>query len=118
MISHRQCISPLVSVDPMYIAGRFRTASSPSSTSRCRASYSRLSVAGLAVGTRREYLAGSIGTGAKQLIRALCRRGTLAASQRRFTGFVTQQSLARDGETEQSETDEMLKGRQGVSQPR
>jgi hypothetical protein len=36
----------------------------------------------------------------------------------RFTGFVTQQSLAQDGETEQSETDEMLKGRQGVSQSR
>jgi hypothetical protein len=33
----------------------------------------------------------------------------------RFTGFVTQQSLARDAETEQSETDEMLKGSQRVS---
>ncbi len=33
----------------------------------------------------------------------------------RFTGFVTQQSLARDAETEQSETDEMLKGCQRVS---
>ena len=38
MISHRQCISPRVSVDPMYIAGRLRTASRPSRTSRCRAS--------------------------------------------------------------------------------
>ncbi len=38
MISQRQCISPLVSVEPMYIAGRLRTASRPSRTSRCRAS--------------------------------------------------------------------------------
>src|SRR6186997_880881 len=29
MISHRQCINPLVSVEPIYIAGRLRTASSP-----------------------------------------------------------------------------------------
>jgi hypothetical protein len=50
----------------MYIAGRFRTASSPSNTSRCRASYSRLSVAGLAVGTRREYLAAGVENGAKR----------------------------------------------------
>ena len=35
MISHRQCISPRVSVDPMYMPGRLRTASSPSRTSRC-----------------------------------------------------------------------------------
>ena len=38
MISQRQCMRPRVSVDPMYIAGRFRTASRPSRTSRCRAS--------------------------------------------------------------------------------
>ncbi len=38
MISHMQCIRPRVSVEPMYIAGRLRTASSPSSTSRWRAS--------------------------------------------------------------------------------
>jgi hypothetical protein len=36
----------------------------------------------------------------------------------RFTEFVTQESLARDAETEQSETDEMLKGWQRVSRPR
>ena len=34
MTSHRHCISPRVSVDPMYIPGRFRTASSPSRTRR------------------------------------------------------------------------------------
>jgi hypothetical protein len=37
---------------------------------------------------------------------------------KRFTGFVTQQSLPRDAETEQSETDEMLNRCQAVSQPR
>ena len=36
-ISHRQCISPRPSVDPMYMPGRLRTASRPSSTDRCRA---------------------------------------------------------------------------------
>ena len=35
MISHRQCIRPRVSVEPMYMPGRLRTASSPSRTSRC-----------------------------------------------------------------------------------
>ncbi len=34
-ISHRQCISPRESVDPMYMPGRLRTASRPSSTDRC-----------------------------------------------------------------------------------
>ena len=34
MISHRQCMSPRVSVDPMYMPGRLRTASSPSRTRR------------------------------------------------------------------------------------
>ena len=38
MISHKQCMRPRVSVDPMYIAGRLRTASKPSRTRRCRAS--------------------------------------------------------------------------------
>jgi hypothetical protein len=37
---------------------------------------------------------------------------------RRFTGFVTQQSLAREAETEQSETDEMLDRCQRVSRSR
>ena len=37
MISQRQCIRPRLSVDPMYMPGRLRTASSPSRTSRCRA---------------------------------------------------------------------------------
>ena len=37
MISHRQCIRPRESVDPMYMPGRFRTASSPSRTERWRA---------------------------------------------------------------------------------
>lgn len=37
MISQTQCIKPRLSVDPMYIPGRLRTASSPSRTSRCRA---------------------------------------------------------------------------------
>ena len=32
MISHRQCIRPRLSVDPMYMPGRLRTASSPSRT--------------------------------------------------------------------------------------
>ena len=32
MISHRQCMSPRESVEPMYMPGRLRTASSPSST--------------------------------------------------------------------------------------
>src|SRR5215218_5170401 len=39
MISHRQCIRPRESVDPMYMPGRLRTASSPSSTLRWRAEY-------------------------------------------------------------------------------
>ncbi len=34
MISHTQCMRPRVSVDPMYMPGRFRTASSPSRTRR------------------------------------------------------------------------------------
>ena len=34
MISHRQCIRPRVSVEPMYMPGRLRTASSPSRTRR------------------------------------------------------------------------------------
>ena len=34
MISHRQWVSPRPSVEPMYIPGRLRTASSPSSTRR------------------------------------------------------------------------------------
>ena len=38
-ISHKQCMSPRESVDPMYIPGRLRTASSPSSTDRCLAEY-------------------------------------------------------------------------------
>ncbi len=38
MISQRQCMSPRVSVEPMYIAGRLRTASNPSSTRRFFAS--------------------------------------------------------------------------------
>ena len=37
MISHRQCMSPRESVDPMYMPGRLRTASSPSRTERWRA---------------------------------------------------------------------------------
>ena len=37
MISHRQCMRPRVSVDPMYMPGRLRTASSPSRTRRCAA---------------------------------------------------------------------------------
>ena len=36
-ISARQCCSPRLSVDPMYMPGRLRTASSPSRTDRCRA---------------------------------------------------------------------------------
>ncbi len=39
MISQRQCMSPRESVEPMYIPGRLRTASSPSRTDRCRAVY-------------------------------------------------------------------------------
>ena len=37
MISHRQCMSPRVSVEPMYMPGRLRTASRPSRTRRCAA---------------------------------------------------------------------------------
>ena len=37
MISHTQCIKPRLSVEPMYMPGRLRTASRPSSTSRWRA---------------------------------------------------------------------------------
>ena len=37
MISHTQWMRPRESVDPMYIPGRLRTASSPSRTDRCRA---------------------------------------------------------------------------------
>ena len=36
-ISHRQWCSPRLSVDPMYMPGRLRTASRPSRTVRCRA---------------------------------------------------------------------------------
>ena len=39
MISHTQCMSPRVSVDPMYMPGRLRTASRPSRTSRWWALY-------------------------------------------------------------------------------
>src|SRR5690625_4290113 len=39
MISHRQCMRPRESVEPMYMPGRLRTASSPSSTERWRAVY-------------------------------------------------------------------------------
>ena len=39
MISQRQCISPRVSVEPMYMPGRLRTASRPSRTRRCAALY-------------------------------------------------------------------------------
>ncbi|MFC5122038.1 hypothetical protein ACFPRL_00775 [Pseudoclavibacter helvolus] len=39
IISHRQCMRPRESVDPMYMPGLFRTASSPSSTERCLAEY-------------------------------------------------------------------------------
>jgi len=37
MISHRQCMSPRESVEPIYMPGRLRTASKPSSTERWRA---------------------------------------------------------------------------------
>ena len=37
MISHRQCMRPRVSVEPMYMPGRLRTASRPSRTRRCAA---------------------------------------------------------------------------------
>ncbi len=37
MISQRQCMSPRVSVEPTYMPGRLRTASSPSRTRRCAA---------------------------------------------------------------------------------
>ncbi len=40
MISQRQCMSPRESVDPMYMPGRLRTASSPSRTWRWWAVYS------------------------------------------------------------------------------
>ena len=36
-ISHTQCMRPRWSVEPMYIPGRLRTASSPSRTERWRA---------------------------------------------------------------------------------
>jgi len=36
-ISHRQCMRPRLSVEPMYMPGRLRTASRPSSTDRWRA---------------------------------------------------------------------------------
>ena len=39
MISHRQCMRPRESVEPTYMPGRLRTASSPSRTLRCRAEY-------------------------------------------------------------------------------
>src|SRR5690242_10384359 len=39
MISQRQCIRPRPSVEPMYMPGRLRTASRPSSTERWRAVY-------------------------------------------------------------------------------
>ncbi len=39
MISHRQCMRPRESVEPMYIPGRLRTASRPSRTSRFAAVY-------------------------------------------------------------------------------
>ena len=42
IISHRQCMSPRESVEPMYMPGRLRTASRPSSTDRWRAEYSLL----------------------------------------------------------------------------
>src|SRR5215469_8982402 len=39
MTSHRQCSRPRLSVDPIYMPGRLRTASRPSSTDRWRAVY-------------------------------------------------------------------------------
>src|SRR3954467_8187201 len=39
MISQTQCMRPRVSVEPMYMPGRLRTASSPSRTRRCAALY-------------------------------------------------------------------------------
>ena len=44
MISQRQCMSPRESVEPMYMPGRLRTASSPSSTWRWRAEYSAVTI--------------------------------------------------------------------------
>ena len=44
MISHRQCMRPRLSVDPMYMPGRLRTASRPSSTTgdgRCTSGRAR-----------------------------------------------------------------------------
>ncbi len=40
MISHRQCMRPRESVEPMYMPGRLRTASRPSRTCRWWAVYS------------------------------------------------------------------------------
>ena len=44
MISQRQCMRPRESVDPMYIPGRLRTASRPSSTWRWWAEYSAVTI--------------------------------------------------------------------------
>jgi len=45
IISHRQCMSPRLSLEPMYMPGLLRTASRPSRTARCRAEYPPASVA-------------------------------------------------------------------------
>src|SRR3954471_6787791 len=50
MISQTQCMRPRVSVDPMYMPGRLRTASSPSRTRRWAALYV-LSIVMLLAGT-------------------------------------------------------------------
>jgi hypothetical protein len=44
MISHTQCMSPRESVEPMYMPGRLRTASRPSSTWRWWAEYSAVTI--------------------------------------------------------------------------
>ena len=53
MISQRQCMSPRESVEPMYMPGRLRTASRPSSTWRWWAEYSAVTILKRIRGARR-----------------------------------------------------------------
>jgi len=46
------------------------------------------------------------------------REDNSSGSEQRFTGFVTQQSLVRDAETEQSDADQMLRICEAGYQPR
>ena len=100
---------PLVSVEPMYIAGRFRTASRPSGPADAAPRTRGFPLLGWQL-ARAESTSWQALNGCLRAIRTSCRTESFDGSTPRvsITGFVPQQSLPRDEETEQSEADEML----------